>query len=90
MILVVFSAFLTSRFLLAAPIPYLRLRLLDQPNARSSHVQPTPRGGGVVFVAITSLTSLWAVLSVSSHTSASSALLALPLLLLPLALVGFR
>lgn len=30
----------------------VRLGLLDIPNQRSSHVQPTPRGGGIVFVMI--------------------------------------
>lgn len=33
----------------------LRIRLLDHPNARSSHVVPTPRGGGVAFVVTTLL-----------------------------------
>ena len=28
----------------------LRSQLLDQPNARSSHTQPTPRGGGLAIV----------------------------------------
>ena len=30
-----------------------RLGLVDIPNARSSHVQPTPRGGGLSFVIVT-------------------------------------
>lgn len=29
-----------------------RRRRLDQPNARSSHQLPTPRGGGVAFVLV--------------------------------------
>ena len=57
-------------------IPFLRRRLLDQPNARSSHQLPTPRGGGVTFVLVGSLASAW----LGSL---------LPLLCLPLALVGF-
>jgi UDP-N-acetylmuramyl pentapeptide phosphotransferase/UDP-N-acetylglucosamine-1-phosphate transferase len=28
-------------------LPFLRARALDQPNARSSHSVPTPRGGGI-------------------------------------------
>lgn len=32
-----------------------RRRLLDHPNERSSHLRPTPRGGGVVIVACTLL-----------------------------------
>ena len=31
----------------------LRRRLLDVPNQRSSHKQPTPRGGGVIIFAVT-------------------------------------
>lgn len=30
----------------------LKNSLLDKPNARSSHIIPTPRGGGVVFMAV--------------------------------------
>lgn len=40
-----------------------RLGLLDIPNARSSHVQPTPRSGGLSFVligpALTTVAALW-------------------------------
>lgn len=61
--------------LLAGLIPFLRRRLLDQPNARSSHSRPTPRGGGVVFVTVAVLA--WVLLG-------SWALL----WTLPLALVG--
>lgn len=57
-------------------IPVLSRRLLDQPNARSSHRLPTPRGGGVAFVLVGSL----AVALLSGW---------LPLFCLPLALVGF-
>lgn len=39
----------------------LRTQLLDLPNARSSHVRPTPRGGGVAVVVAfeLSLLALW-------------------------------
>jgi len=57
-------------------IPLLRRRLLDQPNARSSHWLPTPRGGGVAFVLVGSVAVAWLGKW-------------LPLLCLPLALVGF-
>ena len=39
---------------------YARLRLLDVPNARSSHSNPTPRGGGAAVV-LAWLTALWLV-----------------------------
>jgi len=69
---------------LRALIPQLRRRLLDQPNARSSHRQPTPRGGGVAFVLVAVVASLIALGSGERSATAT-----LPLLALPLALVGF-
>ena len=59
------------------------MQLLDQPNSRSSHSQPTPRGGGVAF----------AVLGVASSVIAmifgqDSAVAVLPSLAAPLAVVG--
>ena len=70
--------------LLRGLIPQLRQRLLDQPNSRSSHHQPTPRGGGVAFVLVAVVASLLALGSGERSATAT-----LPLLALPLALVGF-
>jgi UDP-N-acetylmuramyl pentapeptide phosphotransferase/UDP-N-acetylglucosamine-1-phosphate transferase len=73
--------------LLSFLIPLLRHRLLDQPNARSSHRQPTPRGGGVAFVLVAAVASVMALVGVAT----SSLVLpqsALPLAALPLAVVG--
>ncbi len=78
LIATVVSALLTWLFLWGL-IPWLRRRLLDQPNARSSHHIPTPRGGGVVFVLVGSLLSL----ALGAGTSSW-----IPLLCCPLALVG--
>ncbi len=47
----VFSYWGVARFLLWAK----RRKLLDLPNERSSHTRPTPRGGGLVIVAVTLL-----------------------------------
>lgn len=45
----------------------LRRRLLDVPNERSSHSTPTPRGGGVMIVATTTIASvLYAFISGST------------------------
>ena len=77
-----FGAFACWFFLLLL-IPELRRRLLDHPNARSSHQLPTPRGGGIVFVLLTGLSSLVAV----SHGYGNH-LSALPLIAVPLAFVG--
>lgn len=72
-------AALLSNLLLWVLIPILRQRLLDQPNARSSHCVPTPRGGGVAFVLVGSVINAcwgegWAAW--------------IPLMCLPLSLVG--
>jgi len=81
---------LASWLLLWALIPQLRRRLLDQPNARSSHRQPTPRGGGVAFVLVAAAASSLAILPGAGGAGpAAAALIAMPLALLPLALVGF-
>ncbi|WP_341880141.1 glycosyltransferase family 4 protein [Synechococcus sp. UW140] len=61
-------------------IPLLSRRLLDQPNARSSHKLPTPRGGGVAFVLVASGFALPFGFALPA---------ALPLITLPLAIVGF-
>ena len=60
-------------------IPQLRRRLLDEPNARSSHRQPTPRGGGLAFVAVASASSGMALLSGPGFPAAALSLLAAPL-----------
>jgi len=88
----VFSVLLAcacSWILIASLIPWLKLSLLDHPNKRSSHHQPTPRGGGVVFVLVASVASVLAWLVSSSSSSVPLPLLAAPLLALPLGLVGF-
>jgi Fuc2NAc and GlcNAc transferase len=72
--------------LLRALIPQLRRRLLDQPNARSSHRQPTPRGGGLAFVVVAAVAS---ALSGLAAARGPWTIASLPLLALPLALVGF-
>lgn len=64
-------------------IPQLRRRLLDVPNARSSHYQPTPRGGGISFVVVAAFSS--GVAFFCGHHVAMSAL---PLLAVPLSIVG--
>ena len=81
-------------WLLRALLPQLSRRLLDQPNARSSHSQPTPRGGGVAFVLVAAAASAicWfggAFSGQPALTGSQLAMAALPLLALPLAVVGF-
>ena len=46
-----------SRFATGRVVRFLRRRaVLDHPNDRSSHVQPTPRGGGIAVMAILVIT----------------------------------
>ena len=54
-LLVALTAGAASWLLLRTLIPQLKQRLLDQPNDRSAHTTPTPRGGGVAFVLVTLL-----------------------------------
>ena len=79
----VFLSAVCSWLLLRFLIPVLRLRVLDKPNARSSHIQPTPRGGGIVLVVVSSVSSCIALLSNPSLPFA-----ALPILAAPLAFIG--
>lgn len=60
-------------------------QLLDIPNDRSSHTQPTPRGGGFGFVIAFAITS--AIAAAIGTTSLSY--LYLWLVLIPLAIIGF-
>ena len=73
--------------LLWALIPKLSRRLLDQPNARSSHREPTPRGGGLAFVVVSAGSILIAFVW-GSHPSSALSHSLLPLVALPLAIVG--
>ena len=72
-----------SWFFLLVLIPQLRMQLLDQPNSRSSHSQPTPRGGGVAFAVLGVASSVIAM--ICGHDSAVAVL---PSLAAPLAVVG--
>ena len=72
-----------SWLLLNALIPVLRRRLLDKPNVRSSHLQPTPRGGGIAILGVSLISSSLAVLTGRGLPGTL-----LPLLAAPLAVVG--
>jgi len=68
--------------------------LLDIPNDRSSHTQPTPRGGGLGFILAFAITGLIATLFASSFPQLLSHPLINPnptvlwLILTPLAIIG--
>jgi UDP-N-acetylmuramyl pentapeptide phosphotransferase/UDP-N-acetylglucosamine-1-phosphate transferase len=66
----------------------LARRLLDKPNARSSHQQPTPRGGGVAFVLVAALANV--IFLVGVHLRPLDLLQSgLLLIAVPLSVVGF-
>ena len=75
-LLFTFSSFLLSWCLLKISIPYLIKNAIDKPNYRSSHESPKPTGGGLSFV-ISS-----AIMSIFTGNI-------LPILCMPLAVVGF-
>ena len=92
--LVVAPAAFVTLVLLRALLPNLRRRLLDQPNSRSSHSQPTPRGGGVAFVFVAAAACTIVVFGsafsgLPAPADSQLHMVALPLLALPLAVVGF-
>ena len=60
--------------------------LIDIPNERSSHTQPTPRGGGLGFI-IAFLVALLSTAIIPQFDFPTD--LFLPLILLPLAIIGF-
>jgi Fuc2NAc and GlcNAc transferase len=72
-------SFFLSFLLLIVILPGLRKSFLDLPNSRSSHSSATPRGGGVAFVAVG---------SAFHFLLNNGAMRWIPILCLPLALVG--
>jgi UDP-N-acetylmuramyl pentapeptide phosphotransferase/UDP-N-acetylglucosamine-1-phosphate transferase len=67
-LLIVVSAAITTAALLALLRPMLVRVALATPNARSSHRQPTPQGGGIAVVAVTIVISVIAVLGTSTFS----------------------
>ena len=68
-------------------LPFLSKSIVANPNIRSSHVIPTPSGGGLVFVFIVFLSILYSC--VFSSSLASFSIFFGILSSLPLAIVGF-
>ena len=86
--LVLIAAAAMSAALIVALQPPLVRYALARPNARSSHREPTPQGGGIAVV-VAALASLWVGLALSAFDLAAEAQLpALTLAALALALIG--
>ena len=81
--MVFFFSAIASCLILYVLTPLLGRQFLDEPNSRSSHLKPTPVGGGLAFVLVSTCCSL---LALKSHPGLSIS--ALPLLAFPLAVIG--
>jgi UDP-N-acetylmuramyl pentapeptide phosphotransferase/UDP-N-acetylglucosamine-1-phosphate transferase len=57
-LLLVAAAAAVSAGLIVVLLPALRRHALARPNARSSHVEPTPQGGGIAVVVATAVVAL--------------------------------
>jgi UDP-N-acetylmuramyl pentapeptide phosphotransferase/UDP-N-acetylglucosamine-1-phosphate transferase len=80
---------LLSAVLIGALLPWLKAYALARPNARSSHREPTPQGGGIAVIVAT-LLAAWLGISLA-HTAGESApgdFLALTIAALALAATG--
>jgi len=84
--LVLIAATATSAGLIVVLRPLLARYALARPNARSSHREPTPQGGGIAVVAA-ALLGLWIGVALSG-LAAETQLAALSMAALALALVG--
>src|SRR5262249_60136721 len=59
--LMIAAAAAISAGLIVVLLPALRRHALARPNPRSSHVEPTPQGGGIAVVVATAIVALAAV-----------------------------
>jgi UDP-N-acetylmuramyl pentapeptide phosphotransferase/UDP-N-acetylglucosamine-1-phosphate transferase len=80
---------LLSAGLIIALLPWLKAYALARPNARSSHREPTPQGGGVAVIVAT-LVATWLYVSLADTTGigAPGDVLALTIAVLALAATG--
>jgi UDP-N-acetylmuramyl pentapeptide phosphotransferase/UDP-N-acetylglucosamine-1-phosphate transferase len=80
---------LLSAGLIVALLPWLKAYALARPNARSSHHEPTPQGGGIAVVVAT-LAAAWLGVSLADTAGASApgSFLALTIATLALAATG--
>lgn len=75
-ILKILIIFIINFVILKLSIPFFKKFVIDIPSERSTHITPTPRGGGIIF---SSLTSLFCAINGFY----------LPILNLPLSIIGF-
>src|SRR5215831_21172306 len=78
---------LLSAGLIVVLMPWLKAYALARPNARSSHREPTPQGGGIAVIVAT-LAAAWLGVSFMNTTGAPGDFLALTIAALALAATG--
>ena len=89
----IFAFFLfLAAYCLSLVLPILRRNLLDTPSARSSHLIPTPSGGGLVFVFLTTISCFFEIYIAFFAGSVTPSVLdrtfLIPIYSLPLSLLG--
>jgi UDP-N-acetylmuramyl pentapeptide phosphotransferase/UDP-N-acetylglucosamine-1-phosphate transferase len=70
---VLMAAAALSAVLIVLLLPVLRRHALARPNARSSHRQPTPQGGGIAVIAATILVAIGGAAVLGEFRSAAAA-----------------
>ena len=88
-LITIISSFIVTWMSLVSLVPYLRKTLLDLPNTRSSHLSPTPRGGGASFVLISLAACIFSACLTHLSGSDNPTIIFAPLLSAPIAIVGF-
>jgi len=86
--LICFVSFVAGRLLMARFLVFSRRHLMDSPNERSSHHQPTPRGGGIVIAAIVPVAFFLLIMLPEQALLKTHLLLTLAFASLPLSLMG--
>jgi UDP-N-acetylmuramyl pentapeptide phosphotransferase/UDP-N-acetylglucosamine-1-phosphate transferase len=85
----VFAAAILSAVLIVLLLPLLRRHAVARPNARSSHREPTPQGGGIAVIAATILITVGITGALGElHSAAATEVLAVLAATALLAVVG--
>ena len=87
--LVFVFSFFVSWISLFVLLPWLRGICMDHPNSRSSHHNPTPRGGGLVFVVLASFAGILSLFLCRINNLSPAVVDFACLLAFPIAIAGF-
>ena len=86
--LFIFSG-LATWCLLKLLIPFLSRSFLDQITHRSSHIKPTPRGGGLSFVLVALAASIISFFFLPEAYVSNPTFVLIPVWVFPIAIIGF-